>query len=414
MKERHLAPHLLAALADTPVVLLAGARQTGKSTLARELARHAHPARYLTFDEPALLDVAKHDPAGFLAGLSGPVILDEVQRVPELFLPLKAEVDRDRTPGRFLLTGSAQALLLPRLSDYLVGRMEVLTLWPFSRGEIDGRGELFIDRAFSGKPPLDTRGDKPADKKGAETPWVRLGRGGFPEPSLRRDAARRRAWFDSYVATTLQRDIRDLSRIEGISSFPRLLALCAARSGALFNSAEISRSAALPLSTLRRYVSLLESGFLVRFLPAWSGNRGKRLVKAPKMVVTDSALMAHLTGWNGEGEPPEILRGPLLESFAVMELVKQASWSRTRPHLFHFRSLAGQEVDVVLEDARGNLVGVEVKSSGSVGASDLRGLKALAEEAGSRFLGGYLLCGEREPKPLGKKLWALPHEALWG
>ena len=298
---------------------------------------------------------------------------------PELFRAVKAEVDRDRRPGRFLLTGSADVMLLPVASESLAGRMEVVTLWPLSQGEIEGRTERFIDAVFEDALP-------PAPGSSGEPVWTRLARGGYPEAAEREEVRRRSRWFGSYVTTILQRDVRDLARIEGLSEMPRLLALVAARTATLLNVAELSRSSGLPASTLKRYLTLLQATFLVRELPAWSTNRSKRLVKSPKLLVADSGLAAHLVGFEAEGAASALveLPGLLLETFVIGELVKQTGWSRQRVTLHHYRTQDGREVDAVLEDASGHVVGVEVKASGSVSGKDFRGLRALRDErAGS-------------------------------
>lgn len=400
---------MLAALKDTPVVLLVGARQTGKSTLVQELATTVHPARYLTLDDAGVLAAARSDPAGFLAGLTGSVVLDEVQRAPELFLALKLAVDRNRRSGRFLLTGSANVLLLPRLAETLVGRMEVLTLWPLSQGEIEGRKESFLDAIFSASfSPM----------TGAVDAWEaildRLLRGGYPEVLSRETEERRTAWFGSYVTTLLQRDVRDLSNIEGLTTVPRLLSLLAARATALLNISELSRSLAMPQSTLKRYLTLLEMTFLLQPLPPWSSNMGKRLVKTPKLMLNDTGLLASLSALHRERLLTDrSLAGALLENFVVMELRKQLTWSRVNAQLFHFRTQTGQEVDVVLEDGAGRLVGVEVKASATIGPPDFKGLRTLAELADQRFHRGIVFYTGSEPLAFGPQLHALPIQALW-
>jgi len=409
MFPRHISSRLLEALADSPVVLLHGARQTGKSTLVQHVTSVESPARYLTFDDPAALAAATSDPTGFLAGVEGPVALDEVQRVPELFLAIKADVDRNRTPGRYLLTGSANVLMLPKLSESLAGRMEILTLWPLSQGEISEHREGFVDARFAGKPVRAGSG-----KKAAPRLADRILRGGYPEAHRRASASRRRAWFSSYVSTILQRDVRDLANVEGLSSMPRLLTLLASRVGSLLNHAEISRNLGMPQTTLKRYMALLEATFLLQLLPAWSGNLGKRLVKSPKLYLNDTGLAASLMGQTDEKAFRQSqLLGPLAESFVVMELRKQATWSQTEPSLFHFRTVAGREVDVVLESPSGDLVGIEVKTSATVGQDDFRGLCALAEATGKRFRQGVVLYQGREAVSFGKGLQAVPMEALW-
>ncbi|MSP61811.1 MAG: ATP-binding protein [Myxococcales bacterium] len=413
MFRRLTAAVLAEALRDSPVVLLNGARQTGKSTLVQTLAIDGHPAAYVTLDDATAFAAAVSDPAGFLAGFDGPVVIDEVQRAPGLFRALKAEVDRRRTPGRFLLTGSADILLLPHLSESLAGRMEVHTLWPLSQGEIEGVEEGFIDALFAPRGALRI----PRDLRGGEgrADLVRrIAAGGLPEPLQRASEKRRAAWFSSYVSTLLSRDVRDLANVEGLTALPRLLALLAARTASLVNFAEISRATGLPQSTLKRYIALLETLFLVQPVPAWSANVGKRLVRAPKLSLVDTGLAAHLQGidekrllTNGEQ------LGPLLESFVALELRKQRGWSHLRTTLFHFRSHAGAEVDLVLEDPSGRCVGIEVKASASVGPQHLRSLRAFAELAGRRFHRGVVLYTGSEAVAFGDELYALPVSALW-
>lgn len=410
MIRRNITPYILEALADTPVVMLTGARQTGKSTLVRALATREHPARYLNFDDAPVLSAARNDPAGFLSGLEGPVILDEVQKVPELFLAIKAEVDRHRRPGRFLLTGSANVLFLPEVSNSLVGRLEVLTLWPFSQGEKEGIRESFIDAIFSQNLPA--LSGKPINRSDLLSKAVLTG--GFPEILNRSRESRRMAWFDSYLTTILQREVRDLAQIEGLTLLPRLLSLLAIRGASLLNFSELSRSTAIPQTTLKRYLSLLEATFLIQPLPAWSGNLSKRLVKSFKIFFTDTGLMGHLLGFrSGQGliEHPNI--GPLLENFIVMELRKQISWSRTRPKLFYFRTQSGQEVDIILEDNRGRLTAIEVKASNTISAQDFKSIRFLAEEVGKKFHRGLVLYTGGESIPFGHRLQALPVDALW-
>ena len=265
--------------------------------------------------------------------------------------------DRARIPGRFLLTGSSDILLQPRLADALPGRMEILTLWPLSQGEIEGVREGLIDVLFSERLPVLPRGRG----VGAEI-WEHVVRGGFPEAQALAEPRRREAWFGSYLTTILQRDVRDVSNVAGLTELPRLLALLAARGGTLLNAAEVSSSSGLPWNTLRRYMALLQGAFLVQTVPAWSGGQGVRLLKRSKLLVVDSGLMAFLLGVGAERLAVD--QGPLgglLENFVIMELWKQATWSRARPAFSHFRTSGQQEVDLVLEDRRGRVVGVEVK-----------------------------------------------------
>lgn len=409
MYSRHVTKELQAALDDTPVVFLQGPRQTGKSTLVGELCR-AEGRPYFTLDDAAVLGAARADPQGFVAGLPEVVALDEVQRVPELFQAIKLSVDERRQPGRFLLTGSTSVSVIPTLAESLVGRVELELLLPLSQGEIEGVHESFIDQCFSGWSSL---GSSTASS------WDALARrivtGGYPEVVARGNSRRRSAWFGSYVTTILQRDVRDLANVSALAELPKLLQLAAARSAGILNMADLARDAALPRSTFLRYWSLLEATFLLSTLPAWTANLGTRLVKAPKVLLNDTGLCCHLLGFERLTERAvERYAGALLETFVVAELRKQATWAETAVRLFHFRTHAQREVDLVLEDAQGRVVGIEVKKSATVTASDFDGLRYLAAQVGERWQRGVLLYTGAQGVAFGKDLWALPVGHLWG
>ncbi len=399
----------MTALSDNPVVLLNGARQTGKSTLVQWIAENKHPARYFTLDNASVLAAASSDPSGFLKGVEGPVIIDEIQRVPDLLLSIKQEVDTRRSRGRFLLTGSADILLLPRLSESLTGRMEILTLWPFSQGELAGTKDRFVDSIFDSELPRLSR-----IKESRKDLFQRMMLGGFPEAISRNTESRRTAWFDSYITTILQRDIRDISNIESLNLLPRLLTLLAARATKLVSFSEISRDIVIPQSTLKRYIILLEAAFLVQTLPAWSSNLTKRAAKAPKLLFADTGLLSYALGLTPERltDNPN-LTGSLMENFVAMEIRKQIAWSKARPRLFHFRMHSGQEVDLVLENRSGNVVGIEVKASNTISDRDLNGLRLLEQSTGKRFRKGIVLYTGEESVPFGPRLYALPIQALW-
>ncbi len=408
MYKRNITRNLLDALADRPVVVLHGARQAGKSWLAEQVGSGPHPAEYLTLDDPAVLTAVTSDAAGFIQSLRGNAIVDEVQRAPQLFVAIKASVDRSRQAGRFLLTGSANIWLVPRLSESLAGRMEILTLWPLSQGEIEGIHEEFIEVVFSDDTPPLRRVQVDRDDI-----LRRILAGGYPE-AVALPPARRARWFASYITAILQRDIRELAqRIERLSELPRLLTALAGRTATLLNAAELSRASGIPERTVLRYLTLLEATFLVSRVPAWTANLRKRLLKTPKVVMLDTGLAAYLQNVDVrrlKAEPA--LLGPLLETFVITELLKQQTWSAVQPEVGHFRTAHGEEADVVL-DARGRLVGIEVKAAASVSADDFRGLRAMAASTGRRFHRGILLYLGDTAVAVGPQLYALPLPALW-
>ena len=379
----------------------------GKNTLAQALAAGSG-AQYFTFDDFATLALAAGAASGFIRNLTGPVVLDEIQKAPNLFSAIKLAVDKDRQPGRFLLTGSANVLTLPRLSESLAGRMEVIPLYPFSAGELAGAAEGFLARLFAGTIATSKRASAGGDMA------ARLTRGGYPEATQREAEDRRGAWFASYISTILQRDVRDLARVDALHTLPNLLKLLAARASGLLNLADVGRDAGLPHTTLTRYLALLETVFLVHRLPAWSHNLGQRLVKAPKLHLVDSGLACHLLGADArrlsEDRP---LMGRLLESYVVGELRKQVSWADSRTALYFFRTATGLEVDVVLERPDGSVAGIEVKASASVGASDFAALKTLRNQLGQLFRAGVVLYLGDQVVPFGDKLWLVPLPALW-
>jgi predicted AAA+ superfamily ATPase len=408
MYRRNIEPHIRDALADTPVVLINGARQTGKTTLALKLASELS-LRYVTLDDATIFSAAASDPQGFIRGLGQGVVIDEVQKVPSLFPAIKLEVDSDRRPGRFLLTGSANVLLLPRMSESLAGRLEIITLMPLSQGELLGKDERFVETLFS--PNLDT--GLFISEFELPLPEV-IVKGGFPEIHRRSSHQRRQAWFSSYITTILQRDVRDLSSIEGLTEMPRLLALLAARVGGLLNVSELSRSSGLPNSTLKRYMSLLEATFLYQPLPAWSANLGKRLIKSSRIQLVDSGLVCHLAGYDASRLAEDAtFRGHLLECFVAAELQKQISWSKVNVSAYHYRTVTGQEVDVVLENSRGQLVGLEIKSAASVGKKDFQGIERFAETVGDRFYRGAVLYAGNQAVSFDERLHALPISSIW-
>lgn len=407
MYPRGVRPRIEQALLDTPAVFVAGPRQAGKSTLVRLIRQDG----YVTLDRLTVRAGAEADPDGFVTGLRTPVAIDEVQRVPELLLALKAEIDEHREPGRFLLTGSANVLMLPKVADALPGRMEIVELWPLSQGEIENRPEQFVDTIFE-----TTGGTLPAltaPEVSRSELFDRVLRGGFPEPRGRSED-RRADWYESYLTAVVEREVRDLSKVGSVAELTVMIRLIAARAGSLFNLADVARGAALPHNTARNYLGLLRAVFLVVDVPAWTPNLSTRAVRAPKLFLVDSGLTAHLQGLGRDriNTDPH-LAGALLEAFVAMELRKQISWSRIRPNLFHFRTRSGEEVDFVLEARDGTIVAFEVKSSATVRSTNFAGLRVLEDIAGPRFRCGIVLYTGTDVVPFGPKLLAAPVSLLW-
>jgi len=398
---------LAEALTDTPVVLVHGPRQCGKTTLARMVGNRTGHA-YFTFDDAATLAAAKADPTGFVDDLPERAILDEVQRVPHLFASLKRAVDRDRRPGRFLLTGSSNVLLLPTLSDSLAGRMEIVRLHPLAQAELTGGSSDFIERLFGRGFPGRNRPRLGRDRASI------IAAGGYP-PALARPSARRRtAWYRDYVETLVQRDVRELARIASLDAVPRLLAMVGSQTARLLNVSELAAPLALSRPTVRDYITLLERIFLVEELPPWHGNRLSRLVKTPKVHLGDSGLACALLGLDAEALAADrATLGQLLETFVVQELRRLASGLVGRVDFLHYRDRDGAEVDVVLERGPRELAGVEVKASATVTAADFRGLRKLQESAGSRFKAGVVLYDGEATLPFGERLHAVPLRRLW-
>ncbi len=408
MYQRNIVPKVTSALADTRVVLLNGARQVGKSTLAQQLAQQ-RGGQYLTLDDPVVAELARTDPSALIAGASGLTVIDEVQSAPALFAALKREVDRHPVPGRFLLTGSANVFMLPAAAESLAGRMEVLTLEPLSQAEIESSTHNLVDALFDASPWA--RRTVPTDRAGVV---CRLLSGGFPEALGRTEPQRRDAWFRAYLSSLLQRDVRNYANIEGLHDLPRLLSLLAARTSSLLNMSEVSRATGIAHSTLRRYLTLLEALFIVQPLPAWSVNLGKRLVKAPKMHLIDAGLTAHLQGHTDPATlalSPQL--GPLLETFVVQEIRRHLRWAEVAATAWHFRTSAGREVDLVLETSDRRIVGVEVKASANLTQSDFNGLREIAHAAGQGFTKGIVLYTGEQLMPFEDRLWAVPLGVLW-
>lgn len=404
---RYAEPRLLEALADSPVVLIHGPRQCGKTTLAQVAGERSGYA-YISFDDDVARGAAEADPAGFVAGLTDHTILDEVQHVPALFAALKTAVDRNRVAGRFLLTGSANVLLVPKLADSLAGRMEILRLHPLAQCELARHAPGFLDVLFRGGFKTGT-----TERLGGQLA-ERIAAGGYPAALARKTERRRATWYRDYLEALVQRDVRDLAHISELHALPRLLTLAAAQTARLLNVTDLAAPFQLSRPTIRDYVTLLERVFLLETLPPWHSNRLSRLVKTPKVHLGDSGLACALLGVNAASLATDRpLLGQLLETFVFQELRRQASWRDEPIGFFHFRDRDGAEVDIVIERGAHELAGLEVKASATVTAADFRGMRKLREAAGKRFAAGVVLYDGEITASFGEGLFAVPIRALW-
>jgi len=406
---RHAEARVAEALTDTRIVAVEGPRQAGKSTLCTKIGAELG-MRIVTLDDPSTLRVALDDPSGFVADLSGCAFVDELQRAPELVLALKNAVDRDPRPGRFLVSGSASLLLAPRIGDSLAGRVERVPLRPFTQAELAGNGVPgWLDELWEGSAPPNV--ESAAEGRSAHT--ERIVTGGFPAV-VARPMRRRRAWFEDYLAALIARDVPDIVDVRRPDLLPALLAHLAAGSGSPISMRPIARALAADEKTVRAYVRLLELLHLVVSVPAWTPGLAARAARAPRLFVEDSGLLTYLLDANATRiAGDDTLSGRAYESFAAMELQRLLPHTTTAPRLRHWRGPHGEEVDIVLEDRSGRIIGVEIKSGATVRRSDLRGMSKLRELAGERFLAGLMLCTTRQTLPLGSRTWALPLETLW-
>lgn len=404
---RFVRSRLTEALADTPVVLIHGPRQCGKTTLAQAVGKAAGYT-YLSFDNDVLRASAQADPVGFVADLPDKAVLDEVQRVPGVFSALKMEVDRDRRPGRFILTGSANVLLVPKLADSLAGRLEILRLHPLAQAELSGRASGFLSALFGDGFKADAQAR--LGKELAE----RIVAGGYPAALARPLAKRRAAWYRDYLESLVQRDVRDMARISALDVLPRLLTLAAGQTSRLLNVADLAAPFHLSRPTIRDYVTLLARVFLLEELPPWHSNRLSRLIKTPKLHLGDTGLACALLGVDTVALAADRpMLGQLLETFVFQELRRQASWLEEPVAFHHFRDKDGVEVDIVLESSGQRVAGIEIKASATVGAADFRGLRKLRESAGERFAMGVVLYDGEPTAPFGDRLLAVPIRSLW-
>jgi hypothetical protein len=395
------------ALQDSPVVLLHGPRQCGKTTLAQVVGA-ARGFTYYTFDDAVTLAAATADPVGFVDDLPDRVVLDEIQRAPALFTSIKRSVDRDRRPGRFLLTGSANVLLVPSLADSLAGRMEIVRLHPLARAEVAGDAPHFLDSLFAGAftaRPYERLRDGLAE---------RITGGGYPAALARSSARRRATWYRDYVESLVQRDVRDLARIRALDAIPRLLDMAASQTARVVNVAELGAPLQLSRPTIAEYLTLLERVFLVERLQPWHHNRLSRLIKTPKLHLTDTGVACAVLGLDADALAADRgTLGQLLESFVVQELRREASGRDDDIRFHHFRDRDGVEVDLILEQGGRRVAGVEVKASATVTAADFRALAKVRDTVGARFAAGVVLYDGESSLRFGDRMFAVPIRAMW-
>lgn len=405
MYPRHIRSRIEEALADTPAVLINGPRQSGKSTLAKQFCHSGR--QYYTLDDEAVRNAALADPAGFVRSLPEYSVLDEIQRAPQLFLSLKKRIDDNRVPGQLLLTGSANIMVLPQLSDSLAGRIETVPLLPLAETEILQREVNFIDYLWRETFPT------PCQTDVLDTVIDRITCGGFPEAISRSQPRRVRAWQQQYLTTMIQRDIKTLSDIDYLEDMPDLLTILANRSAQLLNVSEISKMFSIPRQTTDRYINILRHIFLVEELKPWFSNRNKRLVKTPKVHLLDTGIACRAIDVTAEGlaDNRELL-GHLLESFIFCELKKQASWSNHDVNFFHYRDRDQYEVDFILE-SNNKFAAIEVKATATVKKADFNAIERFYRLVNKQFKLGVILYDGDHVLPFGDKLWAVPISCLW-
>lgn len=410
--DRLLRPRVEEALSDTRIVVLQGARQVGKSTLA-ELIAQERRSLTVTLDDVDVRRFASDDPAGFVAQFpEGLLVIDEVQRVPGLIVALKAAVDRDKRPGRFLVTGSANLLDLTATHESLAGRAQPLALYSLSQAELEKQPASFVDHAFHGQ-----RFSGHASDLTRADYLERACSGGYPEALNRPPGRRREEWYATYVTQIVNRDALDVSGLQRLADLPRLLRFIAARSGSGMVWSALASDAGIPRTTLDPYVRLLDTLYLIHVLPAWTANLTSRDVKQPKVFLLDTGLAASLLGVTTDGLGPTVPNSPaggLLEGLVVGELRRQLGWSSQRASLFHYREQRGAEVDIVIEAPDGRVVGIEVKAAATVQPKDLAGLAILRDKLGHRFVGGYVLHTGPTARMVADRVSAVPIGALWG
>jgi uncharacterized protein len=408
--DRRIAPLIDEGLEDARITFVAGARQVGKTTLVRSLTAPGggHPMREISLDDKAARDAANADPAAFVAGLGGPTFIDEIHRAPDLLLELKRAVDADTVPGRFLVTGSANVLAGRKILDALPGRIDRFEMWPLARTEIEHGAVNLVDELMAGRASEIT-----GAPVGVGAYAERIAEGGYPEARLRRPGRSRSRWFDGYLSGALARDLEALADIRRADDVADLLRLVATQSANLFKAEPIASKLGMDRKTVQSYVGLLRDMYLVAVLPGWRPGLGAREAKHPKAYITDTGLLCHLLGADARRVADQAdVRGKAHETFAVIEILKLASWSETDVRAYHYQR-DREDVDLVLEDRAGHVAAIEVKSASTVRERDWRWLVKLRDAQGDRFRAGAIVAAVEQTLPLADRIWAVPFRALW-
>ena len=405
---RRIRPLIVEALGDTRIVFIAGARQVGKTTLTSEIINDEHPMSAYTLDDKATRDAALADPTGFVAGLDGPAFIDEIHRAPDLLLALKRVVDTDLTPGRFLITGSANILANRKVRDALPGRIDRVRMWPLARTEIEGGAINVAEDLLAGRVP---------QVAGALVGHAAFSsivcEGGYPEARLRPAGRPRTRWFANYLDTTLERDLHELADARRVEEVGGLLRLIATQSANLVNYRSIGQRLDMDGKTVKSYINLLEQMFLIQRLPAWRPGLGAREATTPKVYFCDSGLLAHLLGADeARVESDDQVTGKICETFVAAEIMKHASWAEDQIRVYHYQR-DREDVDLVLENRRGEIAGIEVKASATVNQTDSRWLRKLRDGRGDQFKAGMIVYSGAQTIPLSDRIWAVPYSGLW-
>jgi predicted AAA+ superfamily ATPase len=396
------------SLSDSRIVFIAGARQVGKTTLASKVIADEHPMTFYTLDDKVTRDAALADPTGFVAGLVGPAFIDEIQRAPDLLLALKQVVDKDPVPGRFLITGSANVLASRKIRDALPGRIDRVRMWPLARTEIEGGNLNVAEELLAGRAPQVT--DAPLGHAAFSSIVCE---GGYPEARRRPAGRSRTRWFSNYIDTTLERDLFELAEARRVEDIGQLLRLLATQSANLANYSTIAQRLNMDPKTVKAYIGLLEQMFLVQRLPAWRPGLGAREATTPKVYICDSGLLAYLLGADEKRvESDDRITGKICETFVAAEIMKHISWAQDEVRLYHYQR-DREDVDLILENRRGEIAAIEVKAHATVRQNDLHWLRKLRDTRGTQFKAGIVIYSGAQTTPLGDQLWAVPYAGLW-